>query len=101
MLTPVNETTTELNHIFFSTLGWMKFIFWPLARLGRAFICQDVRVFRKLQKGLECQPKLMLIGDPDAQARWYMDLKKQWQLAQQTGNEFVNPIAPATLRWVT
>ncbi len=101
LLTPVNATTTELNHIFFSTIGWMKFVFWPLARLGRAFICQDVRVFRKLQKGLASQPKLMLIGDPDAQARWYMDLKKQWQLAQQTGKDFVNPVAPATLRWVT
>jgi phenylpropionate dioxygenase-like ring-hydroxylating dioxygenase large terminal subunit len=101
VLTPVNENTTELNHIFFSTIGWMKFVFWPLARLGRAFICQDVRVFRKLQKGLASQPKLMLIGDPDAQARWYLDLKKQWQLAQQNGSAFVNPVAATTLRWVT
>jgi hypothetical protein len=30
-----------------------------------------------------------------------MDLKKQWQLSQQTGKAFVNPVAPATLRWVT
>jgi phenylpropionate dioxygenase-like ring-hydroxylating dioxygenase large terminal subunit len=101
LLTPVNETTTELNHIFFSTAGWMKFIFWPLARLGRAFICQDVKVFRKLNEGLKSRPKLMLIGDPDAQARWYLDLKKQWHIAQETGNPFVNPLAPATLRWVS
>ena len=101
VLTPINETTTELNHIFYSTLGWLKFVWWPLVRLGRAFICQDVRVFRKLAKGLASNPKLMLVGDPDAQARWYFELKKQRKLAQDTQSEFVNTIQPATLHWIT
>jgi hypothetical protein len=30
-----------------------------------------------------------------------MDLKKQWQIAQQTRKDFVNPVPPASLRWVT
>ncbi len=101
LLTPVDETTTELNHFVYSSLPWIKYLWWPLVRLGRAFICQDVKVFRKLKKGLESHPKVMLVGDPDAQARWYFELKKQWKLAQDTQTDFVNPLSPATLRWVT
>jgi len=29
----------------------------------------------KLKKGLETKPTLMLLGEPDAQARWYHELK--------------------------
>lgn len=101
VLTPVDETTTELNHFVYSSLPWIKYLWWPLVRFGRAFICQDVKVFRKLKKGLESHPKVMLVGDPDAQARWYFELKKQWKLAQDTQSEFVNPLSPTTLRWVT
>ena len=101
LLTPIDEKTTELNHIFYSSLGWLTYIWWPLVYLGRTFICQDVKVFRKLQKGLESNPKLMLMGDPDAQARWYYELKRHWSHAQETNTSFSNPIAPATLRWVT
>ena len=101
LLTPIDEKTTELNHVFYSSLGWMKYIWWPLVHLGRTFICQDVKVFRKLQRGLESDPKLMLMGDPDAQARWYYELKRHWSHAQEANTPFSNPIAPATLRWVT
>lgn len=101
LLTPVDETTTELNHIFFSSLSWIKYIWWPLVYLGRTFICQDAKVFRKLRKGLESDPKLLLIGDPDAQARWYYELKRQWVKSQETQTPFVNPLSPATLRWTT
>ncbi|NBV85627.1 MAG: aromatic ring-hydroxylating dioxygenase subunit alpha [Verrucomicrobia bacterium] len=100
-LTPVDSKTTELNHVFFSSLRWVKYLWWPLVHLGRTFICQDVKVFRKLQKGLESNPKLMLIGDPDAQARWYFELKRQWARAQESDVAFENPLSPATLRWVT
>jgi hypothetical protein len=73
----------------------------PRTPLAGPHLQRHAGVPKAAKKGLESQPKLMLIGDPDAQARWYLDLKKQWQLAQQTGKEFVNSIAPSTLRWVT
>ena len=101
LLTPVDENTTELNHIFYSSLPWVKYLWWPLVRLGRQFICQDVKVFRKLKRGLKSAPKLLLIGDPDAQARWYHELKKQWFLAKENPVDFINTLSPATLKWTT
>jgi phenylpropionate dioxygenase-like ring-hydroxylating dioxygenase large terminal subunit len=101
LLTPINETTTELNHLFYSSLNFIKYFWWPLKRLGNTFIGQDVDMFKKLRKGLQNNPKLMLLGDPDAQARWYFELKKQWQLALENEAQFLNPLKPQTLEWIT
>ncbi|MBT1689044.1 aromatic ring-hydroxylating oxygenase subunit alpha [Dawidia soli] len=100
-LTPINEKETELNHIFYASFGFVKYLWWPLRYLGKQFIHQDLGVFRKLQKGLETKPTLMLLGEPDAQARWYHELKRQWDLSQQEGKPFENPVPKKTLHWVT
>lgn len=100
-LTPLNESQTELNHIFYSTLPATRWLWWPLKRLGKKFIGQDLGVFNKLARGLESNPTLMLIGEPDAQSKWYMEIKRLWQKAQQDNVPFENPVKPATLHWVT
>ncbi|MEJ7672757.1 MAG: hypothetical protein WKF59_08595 [Chitinophagaceae bacterium] len=70
--------------------------------MGKIFIGQDVSIFsNKLKKGLETNPKLMLVGDPDTQARWYYDLKKQWIKAQEENVPFVNTLETQKLHWVT
>lgn len=101
LLTPINETTTELNHVFYSSLNFTKHFSWPLKRLGKTFIGQDLDTFKKLSRGLQNAPKQMLLGDPDAQARWYFELKKQWLLALQNEVQFLNPLKPQTLEWIT
>lgn len=100
-LTPIDDNNTELNHFFYSSLAITSWLWWPLKSLGKTFIGQDVGVFHKLAKGLETDPQLMLVGEPDAQARWYYELKKQWRAAQQEGTEFRNPLEAETLHWVT
>jgi phenylpropionate dioxygenase-like ring-hydroxylating dioxygenase large terminal subunit len=100
-LTPIDENRTELNHIFYTSLGLAKMLWLPLRRLGRKFIGQDLGVFQKLSEGLDANPTLMLLGDPDTQARWYYELKKQWNVAQFSKTPFVNSLEPQTLRWVT
>lgn len=100
-LTPVDDNSTELNHFFYSSLAITRWLWWPLKSLGKTFIGQDVGVFHKLARGLENNPMLMLVGEPDAQARWYHDLKKQWNAAVAQGTEFRNPLKAETLRWVT
>jgi len=100
-LTPINENETELTHIFYSTLGVVKALWWPLRYLGKKFIHQDLGVFNKLREGLETKPTLMLLGEPDAQARWYHELKRQWDLSQQNKTPFVNPVEKKTLHWIT
>ena len=101
ILTPLNENSTELNHIFYSSLPATKWLWWPLRRLGQKFIGQDLDVFKKLSKGLESNPTLMLIGEPDTQAKWYYEIKRLWQKAQQENVPFENPIKGQTLHWVT
>jgi phenylpropionate dioxygenase-like ring-hydroxylating dioxygenase large terminal subunit len=100
-LTPINENETELNHIFYASFDFIKYIWWPLRYLGKQFIHQDLGIFRKLQKGLETKPTLMLLGEPDAQARWYHELKRQWDLSQQNNTPFENPVKEKTLHWIT
>jgi phenylpropionate dioxygenase-like ring-hydroxylating dioxygenase large terminal subunit len=100
-LTPLNEHSTELNHIFYSSLPATRWLWWPLRRLGQKFIGQDLDVFIKLSKGLESNPTLMLIGEPDAQAKWYHEIKRLWQKAQQDNIPFENPVTSQTLHWVT
>lgn len=100
-LTPINENETELNHIFYTSLGFVKFVWWPLRQLGKQFIHQDLGVFRKLGEGLKSKPTLMLLGEPDLQARWYHELKRQWDLSQQNKTPFKNPVEPRTLHWIT
>lgn len=100
-LTPLNDHETELTHIFYSTLPATKWLWWPLKRLGKRFIGQDLGVFIKLNKGLQSNPTLMLIGEPDTQSRWYHEIKRSWQKAQQDDVPFDNPIKGQTLHWVT
>jgi len=100
-LTPIDDNRTELNHFFYSSLAITRWLWWPLKSLGKTFIGQDVGVFNKLAKGLENDPPLMLVGEPDAQARWYYELKKQWRTAQEQGTEFRNPLKAEVLHWVT
>ena len=100
-LTPLNEHSTELNHIFYSSLRLVNWLWWPLKRLGKQFIGQDMAVFIKLGEGLESNPTLMLIGEPDTQARWYYEIKRLYQKSQQDNVPFVNPVKPQTLHWVT
>ncbi len=100
-LTPLNENETELNHFFYTTLAVANIFWLPLKTLGKTFIGQDVGIFNKLKKGLETDPKLMLVGDPDTQARWYYELKKQWNKAQEENVPFVNTLETQKLQWVT
>jgi len=101
LLTPINDTSTELNHLFYSSLNVTKYLWWPLKSLGKTFLRQDSDVFEKISLGLQNNPKMMLLGDPDAQARWYFELKKKWQQALEEGTEFLNPLKPRTLQWIT
>lgn len=100
-LTPLNDTHTELNQFVYSNLGIFKVLWWPLRMFGKTFIGQDVGIFNKLKNGLENNPNLMLVGDPDAQARWYYELKKQWIKSQEENSPFTNTITPQVLHWVT
>jgi phenylpropionate dioxygenase-like ring-hydroxylating dioxygenase large terminal subunit len=101
ILTPVNESQTELTHILYTDIALANMLWLPLKRLGKQFIGQDLGVFNKLNEGLKSKPTLSLIGEPDLQARWYYEIKRLWAISQQNNEPFVNPVKPQTLHWVT
>ena len=100
-LTPIDDNQTELNHIFYTTIGLAKLLWTPLKSLGKTFIGQDLGAFQKLKEGLETDPKLMLLGDPDVQAPWYYELKKSWTKSVEEGTPLENTLPTQTLRWIT
>jgi phenylpropionate dioxygenase-like ring-hydroxylating dioxygenase large terminal subunit len=81
----------------FHRLPFVKAIFGILAR---RFIGQDQRNFQLQAAGLRSNPPMMLIGDPDRQARWYLALKAAWMESRKTGEPFRHPLTePVTLHW--
>ncbi len=100
-LTPLDAAKTRItqivwsDHPAFALLG-------PLIRLGaRRFLRQDGDMVNLQNQGLAFAPSLMWIDDADQQAKWYQALKREWAASRREGRAFVNPVAPATLRWVS
>ncbi len=98
-LTPVNDLETEINHSIFWTMPWLtllKPLFWPFVDV---FLKQDRDVIAEQQLGLRYNPQLLLLNDPDVQARWYFRVKNEFLRSRAEAREFVNPVKPRVLRW--
>jgi phenylpropionate dioxygenase-like ring-hydroxylating dioxygenase large terminal subunit len=97
--TPISETETEVTTLLYTTMPWFP-IFKPFALwFMHSFLAQDRHILAQQKTRLKDNPATMLIGDADAQARWYYRLKKEFALAESEGRPFVNPISAKTLRW--
>jgi phenylpropionate dioxygenase-like ring-hydroxylating dioxygenase large terminal subunit len=98
-VTPIDEGTTEVNHVVYWTMPWLRPLR-PLLRLFvRKFLHQDRDIVALQQQGLRHAPSLLLINDADSQAKWYYRLKQEYARARAEGRDFVNPIKPRVLRW--
>jgi phenylpropionate dioxygenase-like ring-hydroxylating dioxygenase large terminal subunit len=98
-LTPIDETRTEITQSVFWTMPWLTFLKPVLRPIARQFLGQDRDVMVRQMEGLRHQPQLLLLGDPDVQARWYMRLKTEFLRAREEAREFVNPVKPRLLKW--
>lgn len=101
-LTPENENSTRITQVTYwrnaPLLDVMKPILVPA---GREFLDQDGRMVDLQNTGLAYQPTMLWIDDIDVQAKWYLKLKREWTKSREEGREFVNPIEPTTLRWMS
>lgn len=98
-VTPISETETDVTTLLYWTMPWitaLKPIFKPFVR---RFLDQDRQVVTKQQIGLQSDPTLLLIRDADTQARWYYQLKAEFERAKSEGRDFVNPVKEQVLRW--
>ena len=98
-VTPIDQHSTEVNHIIYWTLPWLTPLTPVLRCFARAFLEQDRTVVVMQQQGLKHNPSLMLIDDADRPAKWYYRLKREWATSQADGRTFVNPVTERTLRW--
>jgi hypothetical protein len=65
------------------------------------FLDQDGRMVDLQNEGLKYSPSMLWIDDIDVQAKWYLKLKREWTKSREEGREFVNPIEPVTLKWMS
>lgn len=100
-LTPVDAETTIIRQVFYWQSAILDLVR-PVARfVTRPFLQQDVSIMALRQRGLQYQPRQMLIRDADQLFIWYQRLKAEWEASRIEGRDFVNPVRPATLRWRT
>lgn len=101
IITPIDRNLCRLDF----SAAWNLFFRVPLVAtifgvIARRFIEQDRRNFELQARGLVSNPPMMLAGDADRQARWYMELKTAWRESQETGAPLRHPLTePVTLRW--
>lgn len=99
-LTPLSETTTELNQFLYTNIWLVKFLFPMLRPVGKIFINQDVEVIQKQKEGLKYDPPLMLVGEADQQAKWYYRLKEAFHKATTEKAALEHPLKEEThLTW--
>ncbi|HEY2482616.1 MAG TPA: aromatic ring-hydroxylating dioxygenase subunit alpha [Caulobacteraceae bacterium] len=100
-LTPVSEALTRITQIVWSDHPIFALAA-PFIRAGaRRFLRQDGDMVDLQNHGLKYDPPLLWIDDADRQAKWYQALKREWVASRRENRAFVNPVAPATLRWTS
>lgn len=98
-VTPINDKATEVTNIFFWTMPWLALL-GPVAKVVMShFLGQDRDILIRQQRGLKYDPTLMLIRDTDTQARWYYQLKNEYQRAREEKRPFENMVKDTVLRW--
>lgn len=98
-VTPITEKKTEITQLIYWTAPWLSVLKPVLRPFVKRFLEQDKGVVVRQQRGLQYEPSLMLIKDADTQARWYFQLKAEYERAQAEGRAFENPVRETTLRW--
>ena len=99
-LTPVGPKETRITQLTWWTGMALANLAIPILKsAGRKFLDQDGDMVDLQNQGMAYQKSMLWIDDIDVQAKWYQTLKKEWAAARAENRDFVNPIAPTTLRW--
>lgn len=100
-ITPAARGRVEILHCVFWDLPLLSLMTPALDRMAKSFLAQDGAILDAQNRNLSRAPhRPLYAGDPDEPAKWYLRLKRTWAQRHEQGG-FVNPIAPATLRWRT
>lgn len=100
-ITPEDGARARITHMIFWDMTVLSVLQPILARMSASFLSQDAAILRAQNKNLSRMKTTPLyVGDPDEPAKWYYRLKRAWVERPPSG-AFVNPLAPAALRWRT
>ncbi len=101
-LTPENESSTRITQVTYWKNAPLLDVLKPiLIPAGREFLDQDGRMVDLQNTGLKYGPSMLWIDDIDVQAKWYLKLKREWTKSREEKRDFVNPIQPTTLKWMS
>ncbi len=88
-----------MHYCVYWTIGWLAPLK-PFARwMTRDFLRQDYHVVVNLGGADAPYPPSMFVGDADAQIRWFLRVKKEYQESRAERRPFVNPLREQVLRW--
>lgn len=98
-MTPGEAGTTRIVHLNYWDIALFDALR-PFAQdMADNFLNQDGAILRLQNENLaRARHRALFLGDADEPAKWYFALKKAWG---DDGAGFVNPLAPARLRWRT
>jgi phenylpropionate dioxygenase-like ring-hydroxylating dioxygenase large terminal subunit len=100
-VTPITSETCRIDFCAaWNCFRWVP-LFKPLVRsFARMFLKQDKRAMERQALGLRSTASMMLLGDADMPARWYLRLKAAYLATRQHGGPLEHPLQePVTLRW--
>lgn len=101
VMTPVSERETRMVQIVWSDHPVLRALT-PIVRSAvRRFLREDEVVISAQSLGLADSPPFLWVGDADQQARWYVQLKREWLASRRDGRAFRNPVRPRVLRWIS
>jgi len=100
-MTPTEPGCTRIVHLLYWNLALFELIRPVAQRMADDFLRQDGDILRLQNENLSRgRQRTLYFGDADEPAKWYFALKRAWAESESmTG--FVNPLAPAQLRWRT
>ena len=97
--TPITPTSCEVHYCVYWSMWWMA-PFRPLAGwMARDFLRQDLEVAIRLEAAKAPFPPSLFVADADAQIRWFLRLKKEYQASRAEQRAFVNPLREQVLHW--
>jgi phenylpropionate dioxygenase-like ring-hydroxylating dioxygenase large terminal subunit len=101
-LTPEAPKRTRITQFTWWTGAPLLNLAIPFAKNGGAtFLAQDGRMVDLQNQGMAHQKAMLWIDDIDVQAKWYQMLKREWTASRSEGRDFVNPIEPRVLKWMS
>ncbi|MGF1543336.1 MAG: Rieske 2Fe-2S domain-containing protein [Parvularculaceae bacterium] len=100
-MTPGEVGRTRIVHVVYWTSPLLSALSPLLQRMQNGFLGQDAAILTEQNKNLSRSAhRPLYLGDPDEPSKWYFLLKRAW-LRRDAAAPFVNPLAPARLRWRT